>query len=113
MSVTHVSQPPQIRVGVLRDMLSNLTVRAIVTSSLWGSRALAYSERAPYHMDNGGDGKLKKYECVEVKHHKDVAKTIEEYESNGWHLYTYQTAGMGTGPLSYIVNHYLLFERDK
>lgn len=56
---------------------------------------------------------MKKYECVEVKHHKDVGKKIEEYESNGWHLHTYQTAGMGTGPLSYIVNHYLLFERDK
>jgi hypothetical protein len=94
-------------------MLSNLTVRAIVTSSLWGNRALAYSERASYHMDNGGDGKLKKYECVEVKHHKDVAKTIEEWEGNGWRLHSYQTAGMGAGPTWYAVNHYLLFERDK
>jgi len=56
---------------------------------------------------------LKNYECVEVKHHKDVGKKIEEYERNGWHLHTYQTAGMGAGPMSYIVNHYLLFEKDK
>ena len=64
-------------------------------------------------MENGGDSKLKNYECVEVKHHKDIGKKIEEYERNGWHLHTYQTAGMGAGPMSYIVIHYLLFERDK
>jgi hypothetical protein len=64
-------------------------------------------------MDNGGDSKLKKYECVEVKHHRDVAKTIEEWERNGWRLHSYQTAGMGAGPTWYAVNHYLLFERDK
>jgi hypothetical protein len=28
-------------------------------------------------------------------------------------VYTYQTAGMGAGPMAYSVNHYLLFERDK
>jgi hypothetical protein len=56
---------------------------------------------------------LKDYECVEVKHHKDIGKTIEEYERNGWRLHTYQTAGMGAGPMSYIVNHYLLFEKGK
>jgi len=36
-------------------------------------------------MENGGDGKLKNYECIEIRHHRDVAKTIEEYERNGWH----------------------------
>jgi len=66
-----------------------------------------------YSLGNGGDSKLKEYECVEVKHHKDVSKVIEEYQSNGWRLHTYQTAGMGAGPMSYSVNHYLLFERDK
>jgi hypothetical protein len=64
-------------------------------------------------MDNGGDSKLKTYECVQVEHHKDVGKTIEEYERNGWHLHTYEAAGMGAGPMSYIVSHYLLFEKDK
>ena len=55
---------------------------------------------------------LKEYECVEVGHHKDVGKTIGEYQGRGWRLHTYQTAGMGAGPMAYKVNHYLLFERD-
>jgi hypothetical protein len=54
---------------------------------------------------------LKEYECVEVKHHKDVGRTIGEYLRGGWRLHTYQTAGMGAGPMSYRVGHYLLFER--
>ena len=56
---------------------------------------------------------LKEYECVEVKHHKDVGKTIEEWQKNGWRLHTYQTSGMGAGPMSYKVTHYLLFERGE
>ena len=56
---------------------------------------------------------MREYECIEVKHHRDIAKKIAEYQKNGWHLHTYQTAGMGAGPMSYIVNHYLLFERHK
>ena len=56
---------------------------------------------------------MKQYECVEVKHHKDIGKTIEKHQRNGWRLCTYQTAGMGAGPVAYNVNHYLLFERDE
>ena len=56
---------------------------------------------------------MQKYECIEVKHHKDVGNTIEEYQQNGWNLHSYQTAGMGAGPWAYNVNHYLLFVRDK
>ena len=93
--------------------MNNLTARAIISGLFWGSRVPAYRRRALYHMENGGDSKLKDYRCVEVKHHKDVGKTIEEYERNGWRLHTYQTAGMGAGPMSYSVNHYLLFERSK
>jgi hypothetical protein len=26
---------------------------------------------------------MREYECVEVKHHKDVGKTIAEYQKNG------------------------------
>jgi hypothetical protein len=78
-----------------------------------GRRVLAYPERTLYYLENGGDSKLKDYECVQVEHHKDVGKTIEEYERNGWHLHTYQTAGMGAGPMSYSVHHYLLFEKSK
>jgi len=55
---------------------------------------------------------LKEWKCVEVKHHGDVGKTIVEYQSDGWTFHTYQTAGMGAGPMAYKTNHYLLFERE-
>jgi hypothetical protein len=61
----------------------------------------------------GGNCKLKEYECVEVKHHKDISKIIEQYQRDGWSLNTYQTAGMGAGPMAYNVKHYLLFEKGK
>ena len=47
---------------------------------------------------------MKEYECVEVKHHKDVGKTIEEWQKKGWRLHTYQIGGLA-------VYHYLLFEK--
>jgi len=50
---------------------------------------------------------LKKYMCVQVSHHKDIGKTIDEWQENGWHLHTYQAQGSPT-----LVNHYLLFERE-
>ena len=56
--------------------------------------------------------KEKEYECVEVKQHKAVGKTIAEYQKNGWHLHTYQAAG-SSGLITSFVNHYLLFEKDK
>ncbi len=49
---------------------------------------------------------MKEYECVQVNHHKEIAKVIKEYLTNGWHLHTYQATGLGT-----TVTHYLLFER--
>jgi len=60
-----------------------------------------------------GEVKLKEYECVKVEHHKDVSKTIEGFQRNGWRLHTYQTAGMGAGPMAYTVYHYLLFEKGE
>ena len=51
---------------------------------------------------------MKEWECVQVGHHKDIAKVVEEYQKNGWCLHTYQA--MGTPA---IANHYLLFEREK
>ncbi len=56
---------------------------------------------------------MKQYICIEVKHHKDIGRIIEEYQSKVWQLHTYETAGMGAGPMAYNVNHYLLFEKDK
>jgi len=41
-----------------------------------------------------GDVMLKEYVCVEVGHHKDIGKKIEEYKKNGWRLHTYQAAGI-------------------
>jgi len=55
---------------------------------------------------------LKEWECVQVKDHKDVGKTIGEWQRNGWRLHTYQTAG-SAGPMSSFVNHYLLFEKGE
>jgi hypothetical protein len=54
---------------------------------------------------------LKDWQCVEVKHNKDVGTTIKEWEKNGWHLHTYSTAG-SAGPVTSIINHYLLFEKE-
>jgi len=44
---------------------------------------------------------------VEVKHHKDVAGAIEEYQRKGWRLHTYQVTGRDIW-----INHYVLFERE-
>jgi hypothetical protein len=49
---------------------------------------------------------MKEYECVQLNHHKGIAKAIKEHLTNGWHLHTYQATGFGSG-----VTHYLLFER--
>ncbi|UCE57686.1 MAG: hypothetical protein JSW19_00310 [Candidatus Bathyarchaeota archaeon] len=54
--------------------------------------------------------KLKVYRCVQVGDHKNVGKTIEEWQKNGWHLHTYACAGIGA---MMAVNHYLLFEREE
>ncbi|MDH5451598.1 MAG: hypothetical protein OEX77_12035 [Candidatus Bathyarchaeota archaeon] len=52
---------------------------------------------------------MKEYVCVQVGHHKEIGKAIEEYEREGWSLHTYQA----TGPYMGEINHYLLFEREK
>jgi hypothetical protein len=49
---------------------------------------------------------LKEYTCVQVGHHKNIGKKIEEWQKKGWQLSKYQAVGTPT-----IVNHYLLFER--
>ena len=53
---------------------------------------------------------MKEYECVQVGHHKKMAKVIQEYLMNGWHLHTYQATNIGIFP---VVVHYLLFEKSK
>ena len=51
---------------------------------------------------------MKEYECVQVSNHKDVGKTIAEWERNGWCLNSYVVAGSPTA-----VNHYLLFKKGE
>jgi len=48
---------------------------------------------------------MKKWTCVQVSHHKDISKVIEEHEANGWQFHSYEAVGTPT-----IANHYLLFE---
>ena len=49
------------------------------------------------------------WECVQLDHHKDIGKKIEEWESNGWVLFTYTCAQLQNT----AVNHYLLFMREE
>jgi hypothetical protein len=51
---------------------------------------------------------LKEWICVKVGHHKKIAEVIEKHQIEDWSLHTYQAQGTPT-----MVNHYLLFERDK
>ncbi|MCL1977631.1 MAG: hypothetical protein FWG55_05990 [Candidatus Bathyarchaeota archaeon] len=51
---------------------------------------------------------MKEWINIQVGHHSNVGPTIMNYEQQGWHLFSYTTAGMG-GAWNYTVNHYLLF----
>jgi hypothetical protein len=87
---------------------------ARLTGPVSGGRTKRYTHnsiRLSLKNVTGDVVEMKEYECVEVEHHKDIGKTIGEYLGRGWSLHTYQTAGMGAGPMAYKVNHYLLFER--
>ena len=57
-------------------------------------------------MREGVRDTMKEYECVQVGHHKDIAKVIQEHLIDGWHLHTYQATGQAA-----LITHYLLFER--
>jgi hypothetical protein len=52
--------------------------------------------------------RLKEWICVQVGHHKQIGEVIEAHQQEGWRLHTYQAQGTPT-----IVNHYLLFDREK
>jgi len=80
---------------------------------LRASRSKDLYQTGQSHGGNGGEVEVKEWKCVQVDDHKDVGKTIEEWQKNGWGLHTYQAAGMGAGPMAYRVNHYLLFERGE
>ena len=52
---------------------------------------------------------MKEYACAEVGHHRNIGKTIDEWQNKGWRLHTYACAQAGVGK---TINHYLLFERE-
>ena len=54
---------------------------------------------------------MKEYTCLQVGHHKNIAKTIEKFERDGWRLHTYTCAGYSIA--GGTVNHYLLFVRGE
>jgi len=51
---------------------------------------------------------MKKFECVQVENHRDIGKTIEQWQKNGWRLHAYQAAGRDIW-----IKHYLLFEKGR
>jgi len=56
-----------------------------------------------------GETGLKRWECVQVGHHSNVGKRIEEFQGRGWSLHTYSAAQLRGSE----INHYLLFEKDE
>jgi hypothetical protein len=53
---------------------------------------------------------LKEWKCVQVNHHKNIGKTIEEWQKNGWRFNTYACTQVR---IAGDVNHYLLFEKGE
>ena len=52
------------------------------------------------------DTNVKKYVCVQVRHHNEIGGIIDTYQGRGWRLHTYQAAQTA----AHTINHYLLFE---
>jgi len=52
---------------------------------------------------------VRRWECVQLDHHKDIGRKIEEWESNGWMLFTYTCAQFQNT----AINHYLLFLKEE
>jgi len=51
---------------------------------------------------------IRRWECVQVSHHNEIGRKIEEWESNGWILYSYSAASFQ----STAIKHYLLFMKE-
>jgi len=49
---------------------------------------------------------MKKFECVQLDNHRDIAQTIAQWQEKGWRLHTYQAVGRDIW-----IKHYLLFEK--
>lgn len=79
------------------------------TSDACSMHIFSEAEIVVKEKGNGGEVRLKEWECVQVGHHKNGGKTVEEWQKNGWRLHTYQA----TGPYMGEINNYLLFERGE
>jgi hypothetical protein len=51
---------------------------------------------------------LKEWECVKVKKHEEISKTINKLQKEGWCLHTCQATGTSSNP-----SHYMLFEKGE
>ena len=56
---------------------------------------------------------MKEWHCMQLDHHEKIATAIEKFASEGWRLHTNTTAGPSSTFMGYVVDHYLLFEREK
>ena len=54
-------------------------------------------------------GGTRRWECVQVGHHNEIGRKIEEWESNGWVLFTYTCSQFQ----NIAINHYLLFVKEE
>jgi len=54
---------------------------------------------------------MKEWQCVLVSNHKDVGKTIEEHEKEGWWLHSYACAG--NAALALGTNHFTCSSKRK
>ena len=53
-----------------------------------------------------GMSKNKEWVCIQVTHHKRIAKIIHDNQEKGWELHTYQSATDNGN-----VTHFLLFKK--
>ena len=81
--------------------------------SAGGAAAATYmimkQKRSREKKEKVEEGSVRKWECLQLAHHKDIGRKIEEWESNGWVLYAYTAASFQ----STVVNHYLLFLKEE
>jgi hypothetical protein len=80
--------------------------------SAGGPAAATYmimKKKTRQEKDKTDNKTTRRWECIQLTHHNDVGRKIEEWESNGWVLYTYTAASFQ----STVVNHYLLFFKEE
>ena len=82
----------------------------IIYGVIFALRSRNFLWRWLFWTASGGEVRLKEWECVYVDSYKNVGKTIENMEKNGWRLHTYWPINVGRGT---DVDHYLLFERGE